>query len=148
MISRVAAFTLFAVALAAAPHAAMSQTNSQVVSISRSAGTCPKSIAVTVVTKQYPGGFTMDYTAQTSAVANDAKVMAAMPQRIAFSAALSAAYKSCEGTGKSGDIAFTLHKGNLSYVISPGKGPNNTYPGALHVNVVKGLPHANMSITD
>jgi hypothetical protein len=148
MIARIAVSTLFAAALAAAPLAAMSQTNNPVVNITRSAGTCPKSIGVTVVTKQYPGGFTMDYTAHTSAVANNAKVLSAAPQRIAFNAALTPAYKSCEGTGKSGDIAFTLHKGNLSYVLSPGKGPNGTYPGALHVNVDKGLPHANMSITD
>jgi hypothetical protein len=148
MISRIVASTLFAAALVAAPLAAMSQTNNQTVSIARSAGTCPKSITVAVVTKQYPGGFTMDYTAQTAALASNAKVLAATPQRIAFTATLSAAYKSCEGAGKSGDVAFTLHKGNLGYVISPGKGPNNTYPGALHVNVVKGLPHANLSITD
>jgi hypothetical protein len=148
MISRIAASTLFAAALAGAPLAAMSQTNDQTVSIVRSAGTCPKSIGVVVVTKQYPGGFTMDYTAQTLTVANGAKVLSATPRRIAFTAALSRAYKSCEGTGKSGDIAFTLHKGSLSYVISPGKGPNGTYPGALHVTVDKGRPHANMSITD
>jgi hypothetical protein len=148
MISRIVASMLLAGALVAAPLAAMSQTDNRTVSIARSAGTCPKSIAVTVVTKQYPGGFTMDYTAQTAMVASNAKVVAATPQRIAFNAALNAAYKSCEGTGKSGDVAFMLHKGNLSYVISPGKGPNNTYPGALHMNVVKGLPNANMSITD
>ena len=90
----------------------------------------------------------MDYTAQTAAVASSVKVVAATPQRIAFTAAVLRPYASCRGSGKSGDITFSLVNGTFSFVLTPGKGPNNTYPGALHVNVVKGLPHANMSITD
>jgi len=148
MISRIAASALLAAALAAVPLAAMPQTDNQVVSITRSSGACPKSITVTVVTKQYPGGFTMDYTAQTMGVASPVRVVAALPQRIAFIAQLHPAYASCRGSAKSGDVTFTLSNGTLSFVLTPGKGPNNTYPGALHVNVVKGLPHANMSITD
>jgi hypothetical protein len=148
MISRIAFSAALAAALAAVPLVAMSQTNDQVVAISRVSGTCPKSIAVTVVTKQYPGGFTMDYTAHTAAVAGSAKVVTATPQRIAFTAAALRPYAACRGTGKSGDITFSLAGGTFGFVIAPGKGPNNTYPGALHVNVVKGLPHANMSITD
>jgi len=148
MDSRIALSTAFAAALLAAPVAARSQTNTQAVPITRTAGTCPTSISIAVVTKQYPGGFTMDYTAQTMAVTKNVKVVSSTPQRIAFSASLSPAYASCEGMGKSGDSTFTLHKGTFSYVLAPGRGPNGTYPGALHVNVVNGLPHANMSITD
>jgi len=138
----------FAASFVVAPLAAMSQPEVHTVTIVHSAGTCPKTIAVSEVTKQYPGGFTLDYTAQTRAVAKNPKVVSSTPRRIAFSASLTPAYASCEGAGKSGEIAFTLHQGTLSYVIAPRKGPNGTYPGALHVNVVRGLPHANMSITD
>lgn len=148
MDSRIALSLAFAAALVAVPLAGMSQPEVHTVTIVRSAGTCPKTIAVNEVTKPYPGGFTLDYTAQTRAVAKNPKVVSSTPRRIAFTASLSRAYASCEGAGKSGEIAFTLHQGSLSYVIAPLKGPNGTYPGALHVNVVRGLPHANMSITD
>ena len=148
MIFRIAASTVLAAAFVAVPLAVMAQTAHRFVSITRTTGTCPKAITVTVVTKQYPGGFTMNYTAQTAAVASAPKVVAALPQRIAFTAHLRPAYVSCLGSAKSGDIAVKLGSGTLSFAITPGKGPNNTYPGALHVNVVTGLPHANMSITD
>jgi hypothetical protein len=147
MDSRIALSLAFAAALVAAPLAGMSQTNTQVVSIAGK-GACPTSISVTVVTKQYPGGFTIDYTAQTTAVAKSVSVVAATPQRIAFTGVLNPAYHSCTGGGKAGDMTFAFASGSLKYTIAPGKGPNGTYPGALHVNVVKGLPHANMSITD
>ena len=148
MISRITLSMLFAVALATAPSAAMSQTNNQAVSITRTAGTCPKSIAVTVVTKQYEGGFTMDYTARTMVPAYSAELLSATPQRIVFDAELRPAYASCEGTGTSSDTSFTLHKGKLMFVLTPGKGPNKTYPGLNELDVHNGLPHANMSITD
>jgi len=148
MVSRTALGAVVALSLALAPLAVRAQTSTLSVSIIRTAGSCPGSITVSVVTKQYPGGFTMDYTAKTAAAANAVKVTASTPQRIAFTGSLLPAYRSCQGVGKSNENAFTLHGGTLSYVISPGKGPNGTYPGALRVNVVKGLPHANVSITD
>jgi hypothetical protein len=134
--------------LAALPLVAAAQSETRTVAIVRSTGACPSSIGVIVVTKQYPGGFTMDYTARTSAVANGFHVVTSTPQRIAYSGSLLAKFSSCAGTGRSGDVTLTLRAGKLSYVISPGKGPNGTYPGALHVNIEKGLPHANVSITD
>jgi hypothetical protein len=140
--------TLFAVALAVAPTVAMSQTTNQTVTITRTAGTCPRSVAVTVVTKQYPGGFTLDYTARTMVPAYSAELLAATPQRIVFDAPLRESYASCEGTGKARGLSFTLHKGTLTFVLTPGKGPNNTYPGLNELDVHNGVPHANMSVTD
>jgi hypothetical protein len=148
MVSRIAVCSIVAFGLALAPLAAGAQTENQLIKISHTAGTCPSLIVVAVVTKQYPGGFTMDYTARTGTVANAVKVTVSKPQRIAFSGALLPAYRSCEGAGRAGEGAFTLHAGTLSFVISPGKGPNGTYPGALTVDVERGLPHAHMSITD
>ena len=140
--------TLFAVALATAPSAALPQTNNQAVRITRTAGTCPKSVAVTVVTKQYEGGFTLDFTAHTMVPAYSAELLSATPQRIVFDAPLREGYASCEGSGKSGDMSFMLHKGTLTFVLTPGKGPNNTYPGLNELDVHNGVPHANMSTTD
>lgn len=148
MVLRSSVCSIVALALALVPLAAAAQTDNQFIRISHTAGTCPVSIVVVVVTKQYPGGFTMDYTARTGTVANAVKLTVSKPQRIAFSGALLPAYRSCEGAGRTRDMAFTLHAGMLNYVISPGKGPNGTYPGELHVNVEGGLPHAHMSITD
>jgi len=148
MISRITMSMLFAVALAAAPSAALPQTDNRAVSITRTAGTCPKSVAVTVVTKQYPGGFTLDYTARTMVAAYSAELLSATPQRIVFDAELVPAYAACEGTGKALDMSFTLHKGKLTFVLTPGKGPNKTYPGLNELDVHAGVPHANMSVTD
>jgi hypothetical protein len=148
MIRRTVVTALFAGALAAVPLAAVPQTEHHVVTITRSAGTCPKSIAVTVVIKRYDAGALFDYTAQTMVPAYSAQLLSATPQRIVFDAELRPAYASCEGAGKSGETSFTLHKGTLTYVLAPGKGPNNTYPGLIDVGVAKGLPHVNMAVTD
>jgi hypothetical protein len=138
----------FAFVLAAVPLAALSQTTTQTVAIVRSSGTCPKSIAITVKTKQYAGGVMLDYTAQTMVPAYTAELVSATPQRIVFDAQLHEAFASCEAAGRSGAFSFTLHKGKLTYVLTNAKGPDAVYPGLLDVSVDDGLPHVKMAIPD
>ena len=119
------------------------------VSIARITGTCPATIPVVVGVTRYEGGAVFDVTAQTLSAAYASKLLSATPQRIAFDADLRPAYASCEGSGRSKDglYRFALHRGKLTYVVVPGKGPAGTVPGLLDVGV-NGTPHVKMAFAD
>jgi hypothetical protein len=120
------------------------------VAIARTAGACPASIAVRIVTHGYEGGVTLDVTAQTTAVTFASDLVSATPQRIVFDALLRPAYESCKGAGRSKDgmFSFDLRGGKLAFVITPGKGANATPPALLDVSTEGRNPRVKMAFTD
>ena len=116
----------------------------------RVAGTCPAAIAVRTVSQGYEGGVNLDISAKTLTVAYVSELVSATPKRLEFSAELRPAYASCRGAGHSADgqHAFTLKVGKLTYVLTPGLGPNATPPGITDVEVVGGFPRVLMAFSD
>lgn len=145
---RSARIAVLACTFAALPLPAPAQRTSQSVRIVRTAGACPASIAVAVTTKQYAGGGMFDYVAQTTPAAYVAELVSATPQHVVFDAQLVPAYASCEGAGTADEYRFNLHKGKLTFTLSPGKGPDNVYPGLIDVGIVKGMPHVSLAVPD
>jgi hypothetical protein len=135
---------------ASLPATALPGAETIAVHIARTAGTCPASVAVRVLTTPYEGGATFDVRAQTSAVAFVSELASATPQRIAFEADLKPAYASCEGAGTSADrmYAFVLRAKKLRYLIVPGKGPNATYPVLLLITTEGVDPRVKMGFSD
>jgi hypothetical protein len=120
------------------------------VHIVRSAGTCPAAIAVRTASQGYEGGVKLDISVKTLAVAYVSELVSATPKRLEFSAQLRPAYASCRGAGHSvdGKHAFTLKAGRLTYVLTPGLGPNATPPAITDVEVVGGFPRVTMAFSD
>ena len=143
---------LIACALAPLPCAAAGQdeTHATAVPIVRTAGTCPKSIGVQVVTHGYEGGVTLDIRPQTFAVAFVSELISATPQRVVFRATLRPAYASCRGQGRSpgGDHNFVLSGGNVEYALTPVKGPNATWPVLLVLSAEGQNPRLKISFSD
>jgi len=150
MTIRTVASALLAFAcVSVAADAEQTQTTTVKVAIARTAGTCPATIPIKITTTGYEGGVTLDITAQTMGAAYVSELLSATPQRIAFAADLRPPYESCEGSGRSKEAlsSFTMHRGKLSFVVTPGVGPNATPPGLLDVSV-DGTPHVKMAFTD
>jgi hypothetical protein len=120
------------------------------VHIVRSAGTCPAAIAVRTASQGYEGGVKLDISVKTLAVAYVSELVSATPKRLEFNAELRPAYASCRGAGHSvdGNHTFTLKAGKLTYVLSPGLGPNATPPAITDVEVVGGFPRVMMAFSD
>jgi hypothetical protein len=120
------------------------------VHVVRSGGTCPAAIAVRIVSQGYEGGVKLDISAKTLAVAYVSELVSATPKRLEFSAELRPAYAACLGAGHSADgkHAFTLKAGKLTYVLTPGLGPNATPPAISDVEVVGGFPRVLMAFSD
>jgi hypothetical protein len=120
------------------------------VHIVRSAGTCPAAIAVRTVSQGYEGGVKLDISAKTLTAAYVSELVSATPKRLEFSAELRPAYASCQGAGHSSDgkHTFTLKAGKLTYVLTPGLGPNATPPALSDVEVVGGFPRVLMAFSD
>ncbi|HEY0615603.1 MAG TPA: hypothetical protein VGC96_13210 [Candidatus Elarobacter sp.] len=151
MTTRTFTLALLAFASATLPcaAAALGETHTTSVTIARTAGTCPKTMAVRVVTQGYEGGVTLQISPQTFAVAFVGELVSATPQRIEFRAALRPAYASCRGTGRSHDgDAFVFGGGNISYVLSPVKGPNATWPVLLDLSSEGQNPRLKIAFSD
>jgi hypothetical protein len=148
MVSRFTVSALLALACAALPSAGSAETTA--VRVVRTAGSCPATIPVSVVTKQYEGGSTTDVTARTMTAAFTAVLISATRKQIVFDAELRPAFASCEGKGTTTDgmHAFVLHRGRLGYTITLARGPEADYDAIVDVGVTGGLPHATVQFAD
>jgi hypothetical protein len=120
------------------------------VHVVRSAGTCPTAIDVRIVSQGYEGGVKLDISAKTLSAAYVSELVSATPKRLEFNAQLRPAYGACQGAGHSpdGKHTFTLKAGTLTYVLTPGLGPNATPPAITDVEVVGGFPRVLMAFSD
>jgi hypothetical protein len=152
MMVRSLLFALVAFALLPLPCAAAGQQESRTtaVGIVRTAGTCPKSIAVQIATQGFEGGANIEIRPQTFAVAFRSELVSATPQRVVFRAALRPQYASCRGKGRSsdGDHAFVLGGGNVEYMLTPVKGPNATWPVLLDLSSEGENPKLKIAFSD
>ncbi|HEX3464046.1 MAG TPA: hypothetical protein VHS78_08370 [Candidatus Elarobacter sp.] len=152
MTTRSLALALAACALAPLPCAAAGQqeSHSVAVAIARTAGTCPKSIAVQLTTHGYEGGVNIEIRPQTAAVAFVSELVSATPQRVVFRATLRPAYASCRGKGRTpeGDHSFVLANGSVDYVLTPVKGPNATWPVLLDLSSEGPNPRLKIAFSD
>jgi hypothetical protein len=152
MTRRTLALALLAGALAPLPCAAAGQSNvdTVAVAIARTAGTCPKTIAVRVATQGYEGGANIEIVPQTFAVAFVSELISATRQRVVFRASLRPAYASCRGAGRSSDgmHGFDLRQGTVDYTLTTVRGPNETLPAILNLSSEGQNPRLKIAFSD
>lgn len=152
MTLRSPALVLVALAFAPLPCAAagLESSHTIAVAIARTAGTCPKSIAVRVVEQGYEGGVNIEIRPQTFAVAFRSELVSATPQRVVFRADLRPRYASCRGRGRSSDGGhwFVLGDGKVDYALTPAKGPNATWPVLLDLSSEGDNPKLRIAFSD
>jgi hypothetical protein len=140
-----AGLAVAAIVASMAPAGAAGSTEVVDVPIVRAAGTCPHAIPVSVVTTRFDGGATFDVTVRLGSAAYPSRIVSATIHRIEFAASLVPAFATCEGSGRSSEYAFALHRGKLSFVMTPA-GEANEPPSLLDVSADP--PHVKIAQPD
>jgi hypothetical protein len=118
------------------------------VPIVRTAGACPRRIAVTTTTQPYEGGGNVRVVLRLAGIATNVGEL--VPRRgamIAFAGTPRAAYATCEGSGRTTEAGmvstFTFHAGKLRATVRPSPEVQE-----IRARVVNGNPTITGAVAD